>query len=73
MFTQCQFHGRTLQIDLLGLQMSDLLRIVRKIPAIFTIMFIWGSENFHLRDSSILKDQRSMFKETRTFDKRATE
>ena len=46
----------TVQIDLLGLQMSDLLRIVRKIPALFTIMFILGSEHFHLRDLSVLKE-----------------
>ena len=44
----------TVQIDLLGLQ--DLLRIVRKIPAFFTIMFISGSKHFHLGDLSVLKE-----------------
>ena len=63
----------TVQIDLLGLQTSDLLQIVRKIPAIFTIMFMSGSERFHLGDVSVLKDRKSMFKETRTFNKRAAE
>ena len=63
----------TVQIDLLTLQTSDLLRIVRKIPVIVTIMFISESEHFHLGDVIVLKDRKSMFKETRTFDKRAAE
>ena len=50
----------TVQIDLLGLQTSDLLRIVRKIPAIFSIMFMSRSERFHLGDVSVLKDRKSM-------------
>jgi len=52
----------TAQINLLGLQMLDLLRIVRKIPAIFTIMFISGREHFHLGDLSVLRSTNGVVK-----------
>ena len=47
--------------------------MVWKIPARFTIIFISGCEHFHLGDLSVLKDRKSMFTATRTFDERTVD
>ena len=76
MFTQSQFHGKNLHYCsdrfTWSTNAGSVMNCEKNTSHIHNYVYIWR-QRFHLGDVVVLKDRKSMLKETRTFDKGAAE